>query len=91
MLYPRYPSLFPVNTRVYLSERTAALGRPATLDNMPNRALDEWAQAGFDLVWFLGIWQTGPAGRRVSESNPEWLAEYQQVLPDFRLSDICGS
>ena len=91
MLYPRYPSLFQVNTRVYLSERTAELGRPATLDDIPNRALDEWAQAGFDLVWFLGIWQTGPAGRRVSESNPEWLAEYQRVLPDFRLSDICGS
>jgi hypothetical protein len=91
MLYPRYPALFQGNTRVYLSERTAELGRPATLDDIPNRALDEWAQAGFDLVWFLGIWQTGPAGRRVSESNPAWLAEYQQVLPDFRLSDICGS
>jgi glycosidase len=91
MLYPRYPALFQVNTRVYLSERTAELGRPATLDDIPNRALDEWAQAGFDLVWFLGIWQTGPAGRRVSESNPEWLAEYPRVLPDFRLSDICGS
>jgi hypothetical protein len=91
MLYPRYPSLFQVNTRVYLSERTAELGRPATLDDIPNRVLDEWAQAGFDLVWFLGSWQTGPAGRRVSESNLEWLAEYQRGLPDFRLSDICGS
>jgi hypothetical protein len=43
MLYPRYPALFQGNTRVYLSERTAELGRPATLDDIPNRALDEWA------------------------------------------------
>jgi hypothetical protein len=67
------------------------LGRPATLDDVPDRALDEWAQAGFDLIWFLGVWQTGPAGRRVSQSNQEWLAEYPRVLPDFQLADICGS
>jgi hypothetical protein len=89
--HPRYPSLFQVNTRVYLSERAADLGRPATLDDVPDVTLDQWAQAGFDLIWFLGVWQTGLAGRRVSESNPEWLAEFQRVLPDFSMSDICGS
>ena len=91
MSYPRYPSLFQVNTRVYLSERSAELSRTATLDDVPDRALDEWARAGFDLVWFLGVWQTGPAGLRVSQSNEGWLAEYPRVLPDFQLSDICGS
>ena len=33
MAGPRYPSLFQVNTRVRLSELSAALGRPATLDD----------------------------------------------------------
>jgi hypothetical protein len=91
MRCPRYPSLFQVNTQVYLSERSAELARPATLDDISDGELDEWARAGFDLVWFLGVWQTGPAGRRVSESNPEWLEEYHRLLPDFRSSDICGS
>lgn len=91
MHYPRYPSLYQINTRVYLSQRAAELGHPATLDDIPDPVLDEWAQAGFDLVWFLGVWQTGRAGRRVSESNLEWLEEYDRVLPDFRPSDICGS
>jgi len=91
MLHPRYPSLFQVNTRVFLSEIAAELGRPATLDDIPERALESWTQGGFDLIWFLGIWQTGAAGRQVSASNPEWLAEYRQVLPDLRPSDICGS
>ena len=27
----------------------------------------------------------------MSASNPEWLAEYHRVLPDFRESDVCGS
>ena len=91
MSTPRYPALFQVNTRVRLSELAAALGRPATLDDIPDAELDRLAADGFDLVWFLGVWQTGEAARRVSRSNPEWLAEYHRVLPDFREEDVCGS
>jgi len=89
--FPRYPALFQVNTRVRLSELSATLGRPATLDDIEDTELDGLAADGFDLVWLLGVWQTGEAARHVSRSNPEWLAEYQLVLPDFRGSDVCGS
>ena len=88
---PFYPALFQVNTRVRLSELAATLGRKATLDDISDAELDRLAADGFDLVWFLGVWQTGDAARRVSRSNPEWLAEYQRVLPDFREEDVCGS
>jgi glycosidase len=91
MSAPRYPALFQVNTRVRLSELAAALGRKATLDDIPEAELDRLAADGFDLVWFLGVWQTGEAARRVSRSRPEWLAEYQRVLPDFREEDVTGS
>jgi hypothetical protein len=88
---PRYPALFQVNTRVRLSELGATLGRRATLDDIPDAELDRLARDGFDLVWFLGVWQTGEAARRVSASNPEWLAEFRRALPDFRESDVSGS
>jgi hypothetical protein len=91
MASPRYPSLFQINTRVRLSGISAALERPATLDDIPDAELDQLARDGFDLVWFLGVWQTGEAGRRVSASVPELLAEYQRVLPDLQEADICGS
>jgi hypothetical protein len=88
---PRYPLLYELNTRVRLSELAAALGRPATLDDVTDAELDRLGRDGFDLVWLLGVWQTGEAARRVSATNPEWLAEYHRVLPDFRESDVCGS
>ncbi len=91
MAAPRYPALFQVNTRVRLSELAAALGREATLDDIPDAELDHLAADGFDLVWFLGVWQTGETARLVSRSKPEWLAEYRRVLPDFSLDDVCGS
>ena len=88
---PRYPALFQVNTRARLSEIAAARGRKATLDDIPDAELDRLAADGFDLVWFLGVWQTGEAARRVSRSKPEWLANYRRVLPDFGEEDVCGS
>ena len=88
---PRYPSLFQINTRVRVSELSAALGRPAALDDVSDAELDRLADDGFDLVWLLGVWQTGAAARQVSLTHPEWVAEYQRVLPDFRDSDVTGS
>jgi hypothetical protein len=86
MAAPLYPSLYQIHTRVWLHELGAA-----TLDDVPDAALDELAELGLDWVWLLGVWQTGPAGRQVSLTHPEWLAEYRALLPDLREEDICGS
>ena len=91
MALPRYPSLFQVNTRVWLTELSRTLGRTATLDDIPDDELDRLAHLGFDWIWMLSVWQTGPAGQSVSRSNPEWLHEFEQTLPDLRTEDIAGS
>ena len=67
------------------------LGRPATLDDIPDAELDRLAKMGFDWIWFLSVWQTGPAGQHVSRTNPEWRREFQETLPDLREDDIAGS
>ena len=46
---PRYPSLYQINTRVWLTELSRALGRPATLDDMPDAELDRLAGDGVRL------------------------------------------
>jgi glycosidase len=87
----RYPSLFQINTRVWLTALAGELGRPATLDDIPDAALDSLARMGFDWVWLLSVWQTGAAGQQASRSNPEWRHEFEQTLPDLREEDIAGS
>src|SRR5690242_10201211 len=67
-----HPLLYQINTRVLLRSIGDRLGRAATLDDVDDGELDRIAAQGFDIVWFLGVWQTGDAGRRVSLSNPEW-------------------
>jgi hypothetical protein len=88
---PRYPSLYQINTRVWLNDLSRTLGRAATLDDVPDAALDKMAAMGFDWIWFLSVWQTGEAGQRISRSNPEWRKEFQDTLPDLREEDIAGS
>lgn len=88
---PRYPSLYQINTRVWLTELTGKIGRRATLDDIPDPILDQIASAGFDWVWLLSVWQTGEAAQRVSRSNPEWRREFEDTLPDLRDDDIAGS
>ena len=88
---PRYPSLYQVNTRVWLTDLARALGRPATLDDAPDAELNRLAAQGFDWVWPLSVWQTGAAGRQVSRANPEWRREFEETLPDLREDDIAGS
>ncbi|MDT7581758.1 MAG: hypothetical protein QOK35_3022, partial [Pseudonocardiales bacterium] len=85
------PLLYQLNTRVLLFERGLEVGRPATLDDIPDALLDDIAARGFDWVWMLGVWQTGEAGRAVSASNPDWLAEYREALSDFTPDDVTGS
>ena len=91
MSRPLYPSLYQVNTRVWLTELTRTLNRPATLDDIPDAELDRLAEMGFDWIWLLSVWRTGPTGRRVSRENREWRREFEETLPDLREEDIAGS
>jgi glycosidase len=86
-----YPSLYQINTRVWLTELSRKLGRAATLDDIPDAGLDRLAELGFDWVWFLSVWQTGPAAQAISRANPGWRHEFEETLPDLRDEDIAGS
>ena len=87
---PEYPSLYQINTSVWLTDLSRALGRPATLDDIPDAELDRLAM-GFDWIWLLSVWQTGAAAQRVSRTNQEWRHEFEETLPDLREEDIAGS
>jgi hypothetical protein len=87
----RCPTLYQIDTRVLLTDLSRALKRPVTLDDISEVELDRLAKNGFDRVWFLGVWQTGASGRKVSLENPEWKREFQQLLPEISDQDVCGS
>ena len=88
---PRYPALYQLNTRVFLTALSQSLGRAATLDDIADAELDRLSGMGFDWLWLLSVWQTGAAAQRISRSNPAWRREFEHTLPDLREEDIAGS
>ncbi len=86
-----FPVLYQINARVWLFELGHRLGRPATFDDVPDAFLAEVAARGFDWVWWLGVWQTGPVSREIAREHVGLQAEYRRALPDFAQADVAGS
>jgi glycosidase len=74
-----------------MNELSHKLKRPATLSDVDDDFIESLIARGFDWFWPLGVWQTGPVGRSVSRSNPQWLDEFRALLPDISPEDITGS
>lgn len=85
------PTLYQVNTRVWLTELSRELGRQATLDDIPDTVFDGYAEMGFTWLYFLSVWQTGEAGRQISINHPGWKEGFKADIPDLTDDDICGS
>src|SRR4051812_6477479 len=87
----RYPTLFQINTRVWLQHLSREAGRQLTLYDIGDAILDGFVEKGFDWIYLLSVWQAGAAGRAVSRSHQEWRREFETLLPDLSEEDICGS
>jgi len=82
-----HPLLYQINTRVWTRE-LGGQKKPFTLARIPDGALEEIAGLNFDLVWLMGVWQTGEIGQALAR---EHSSEYRQNLPDLTLEDVIGS
>lgn len=85
------PSLYQINTRVWLTDLSRQQGKRATLDDIGDAELDRIAGLGFEWVWLLSVWQTGPAAQAISRAHPQWRREFVATLPDLTDEDIGGS
>ena len=76
---------------MWLTELGQSIGRRATFDDIPDCELDRLVECGFDWIWLLSVWQTGEVSRQISLSDPDWMREFQETLPDLTEEDIPGS
>lgn len=87
----QHPILYEIDTRTWLERLSREQGRRIGLGDVPPSELEPILAAGVDLVWLMGVWRTGAAGRAVSRALP-WLGESaRDILPDFEPGDIAGS
>src|SRR5437588_2737263 len=88
---PPYPFIYEINTWPWLAEVSASTGRRIHLGTVPKREWDAIADAGFDAVWLMGVWQRSPAGVAIALQNPALLDSFRSALPGFDPADVVGS
>jgi glycosidase len=64
---------------------------PMDLSTVPDEQWDAIAEAGFDAVWLMGVWQRSPAGVAVALANRDLVAAFRSALPDWVPDDVVGS
>src|SRR5215471_6093914 len=85
--WPQYPSIYEINTWVWLSELTQKYGTSIDLASVPAAEWDAISAYDFDAVWFMGVWERSPAGIAIANQTQCLLDDFQRTLPDFRLED----
>jgi glycosidase len=89
--WPRYPTIYEINTWVWLGELTTSRGNSVTLGSVPEAEWDALAAHGFDAVWLMGVWERSPAGIAIANRNNNLLGDFKRALPDYRQQDNVGS
>ncbi|MGC8491290.1 MAG: alpha-amylase [Syntrophobacteraceae bacterium] len=85
------PTVYEVNTWVWLSELGQKYGRRIDLGSVPPQEWEEFARLGVDALWFMGVWERSPSGVRIALELEDQVAEYRRALPDFTAGDVVGS
>src|SRR5215831_17345032 len=89
--WPRYPTIYEINTWVWLSELSQKYGTFIELNSVPSAEWDAIGDFGFDAVWLMGVWERSPAGTAIANQNQGLLADFRRSLPDCRREDNVGS
>jgi hypothetical protein len=88
---PPRPTIYELNTAVWLHRLGGARGRALALDEVPGAEWDALAALPVDAVWLMGVWQRSPEGLRIAREDPELGAGNRAALPDLRPEDVIGS
>ncbi|MGH8059225.1 MAG: alpha-amylase family glycosyl hydrolase [Candidatus Entotheonellia bacterium] len=89
--WPNCPSIYEINTWVWLHELRQRYRRDITLGNVPPHEWDTLAGYKFDAVWLMGVWERSAAARNIAREYPQWQGEYRRALPDLQPQDVAGS
>lgn len=90
-VWPRFPSLYEINTWIWVSELSQKYEQDIDLSCVPSVEWDAIAGFGFAAVWFMGVWERSPAGAAIANKNKNLVEDFRRALPDFRPEDNAGS
>ena len=89
--WPKFPLVYEINTRIWLNEFSKRANRGLTLNEIPIDEIERISRLGFQCIWLMGVWTTGPEAIALGRSDPELQRDYKRALPDVTNDDVIGS
>src|SRR6476646_4982192 len=90
-IWPQYPSIYEINTWVWLSDLSQKYEIKVDLFSVPSAEWDAIAAHGFDAVWLMGVWERSPAGIAIALQNPDLRQDFERSLSGYTTADVVGS
>jgi len=87
---PKNPSLYEINTRVWLRQFDTPSHR-ATLKDVPDSVWKDLQHKGMHIIWLMGVWKINSDALHENDLSEELCIGYNQALPDWQDSDVIGS
>ncbi|HEY1409425.1 MAG TPA: alpha-amylase family glycosyl hydrolase, partial [Promineifilum sp.] len=89
-ILPR-PSIYEINTWLWLRELSGRYGESITLASVPAGEWDSLAEYGFDAVWLMGVWERSPLGLELALEVDALQKALTRAVPDWTPADVVGS
>lgn len=87
----KFPLVYELNTRLWLSELSSRFGKPITLASVPEMEFQKWKQNRFDAIWLMGVWKPSEKGREIARSHQGLWQDYANALPNWTTDDVVAS
>ena len=82
------PTIYEINTWVWLRQLSKDYNQTITLDTVPSAEIEKLASYNVDAIWMMGVWHRGEATRN---SALNYIHEYESALHDITPDDVGGS
>jgi len=87
---PNNPSLYEINTRVWLRQFDKGK-KHATLNDIPDSYWAALQEKGMHIIWLMGVWQINADALHENDLSDDLRKGYDQALPDWTEADVIGS
>lgn len=87
---PSNPSLYEINTRVWLRQFDEGSHR-ATLKDVPDSYWAALQDKGMHIIWLMGVWQINADALHENDLSDDLRKGYDQALADWSEDDVIGS
>lgn len=84
-------NIYELNTRTWLKELSYKYQRHISLAVIPDEEILCFKEWGFDAIWLMGVWQSGPKAQEAARHDARLMNELRALVNGLKPEEVSGS